>query len=90
VTVPESYIGDLTGDLSGRRAQVRGTDTLRPGVALISAQVPLSELENFPSRLKSITAGEGSYTLEFSHYDPAPGVLQQKLVAAHKPQAEEA
>jgi elongation factor G len=90
VVVPDGYIGDLTGDLSGRRAHVRGTDNLSRGLAKVSAQVPLSELENFPSRLKSLTAGEGSYTLEFSHYDPAPGQLQQKLVAAHKPQAEEA
>ncbi len=88
VVVPESHIGDLTGDLSARRAHVRGTDSPRPGVSKISAQAPLSELENFPMRLKSLTAGEGSYTLEFSHYEAAPSQLQQKLVAAHKPQAE--
>ncbi|OGA21426.1 MAG: elongation factor G [Betaproteobacteria bacterium RIFCSPLOWO2_02_FULL_65_24] len=90
VVVPEAHIGDITGDLSSRRAHVRGTESVRPGVTMISAQVPLSELENFPSRLKSLTAGEGSYTVEFSHYDPAPGILQQRLVAAHKPEAEEA
>ena len=90
VIVPESHIGDLTGDLSARRAHVRGTDTLHPGVSKITAQAPLSELETFPTRLKSLTAGEGSYSLEFSHYEPAPAVLQQKLVAAHKPQEEEA
>jgi elongation factor G len=89
VVVPEQHIGDITGDLSSRRAHVRGTEGVRPGVTVISAQVPLSELENFPSRLKSLTAGAGSYTVEFSHYDPAPGILQQKLVAAHKPQEEE-
>ena len=51
----------------------------------ILAQAPLSELEQFPARLKSLTAGHGSYTLEFSHYEQAPPVLQQKLVAAHRP-----
>jgi elongation factor G len=89
VVTPEAHIGDLTGDLHARRAHVRGTEAPRPGVARISAQAPLSELENFPSRLKSLTAGHGSYTLEFSHYQPAPPHLQQKLTAAHKPQAEE-
>jgi elongation factor G len=61
---------------------------LRSGLSKVSALVPLSELENFPARLKSLTAGEGSYNLEFSHYEPAPPLLQQKLVAAHKPQVE--
>jgi uncharacterized protein (TIGR03032 family) len=49
--------------------------------------VDLTELEHFPARLKSLTAGHGSYSLEFSHYEPAPPQLQQKLVAAHKPAA---
>ncbi len=89
VIVPESHIGDLTGDLSSRRAHVRATDAMNPGVSKISAQAPLSELETFPTRLKSLTAGEGSYSLEFSHYEPAPAQLQQKLVGAHKPREEE-
>ena len=55
----------------------------------ISAQAPLSELEHFPARLKSITAGHGSYNMEFSHYEPAPPQLTQKLVAAHRPAVQE-
>jgi elongation factor G len=90
VLVPDSHIGDLTGELSARRAHIRGTDMLRTGIGKVSAQAPLSELESFAARLKSLTAGEGSYTLEFSHYEPAPAQLQQRLVAAHKPQIEEA
>jgi len=89
ITSPETHIGDLTGDLSARRAQVRGTGSPRPGVSSISAQAPLSELESFPARLKSLTAGHGSYTLEFSHYAAAPAQLQERLAAAHKPQHEE-
>jgi elongation factor G len=53
----------------------------------ITAQAPLSEMEQFPARLKSITAGHGSYTLEFSHYEAAPPQLQQKLISAHRPAA---
>jgi elongation factor G len=91
IVAPEAKMGDIAGELSGHRGQIKGSDSPRPGTIQISAQAPLSELEHFPARLKSITAGHGSYTLEFSHYDPAPPMLQQKLIAAHKPavQAEE-
>jgi elongation factor G len=88
IVAPEERMGDITGELSAHRGQIRGSDSPRPGVVQISAQAPLSELEQFPARLKSITAGRGSYSLEFSHYEPAPLQLQQKLQAAHRPQAE--
>ena len=87
ITAPDSKMGDIAGELSGHRGQIKGSDTPRPGLVQITAQAPLSELEHFPARLKSLTAGHGSYNLEFSHYEPAPPHLQQKLVAAHKPQA---
>ncbi len=89
VTVPVGQIGDVTGELSGHRAQIRNTDMLPAGRGRVTALVPMSELDEFPMRLKSLTAGEGSYTLEFSHYDPAPHQLQDKLVAAYKPRGEE-
>jgi len=85
IVAPEEKMGDIAGELSGHRGQIKGSDAPRPGQVQITAQAPLSELEHFPARLKSITAGHGSYTLEFSHYDPAPPLLQQRLVAAHKP-----
>jgi len=88
IVAPEEKMGDIAGELSGHRGQIKGSDTPRPGVVQISAQAPLSELEHFPARLKSLTAGHGSYSLEFSHYEAAPPQLQQKLAAAHKPQAE--
>ena len=90
ITAPETKMGDVAGELSGHRGHIKGSDTPRPGTVQISAQAPLSELEHFPARLKSLTAGHGSYSMEFSHYEAAPPQLQQKLVAAHKPlQAEE-
>src|SRR5438477_3659797 len=88
IIAPETKMGDIAGELSGHRGQIKGSDTPRPGTVQISAQAPLSELEHFPARLKSLTAGHGSYSFEFSHYEPAPPQLQQKLVAAHKPQVE--
>ncbi len=87
IVAPEEKMGDIAGELSGHRGQIKGSDAPRPGQVQITAQAPLSELEHFPARLKSITAGHGSYTLEFSHYDPAPPLLQQRLVAAHRPAA---
>ena len=85
ITAPEAKMGDVAGELSGHRGQIKGSDTPRPGTVQISAQAPLSEMEHFPARLKSLTAGHGSYSMEFSHYEAAPPQLQQKLVAAHKP-----
>jgi elongation factor G len=87
IVAPEQKMGDITGELSGHRGHIKGSGAPRPGTVQISAQAPLAELEQFPARLKSITAGHGSYTLEFSHYEPAPPQLQQKLVAAHRPAA---
>jgi elongation factor G len=89
ITAPDTKMGDIAGELSGHRGQIKGSDTPRPGLVQITAQAPLSELEHFPARLKSLTAGHGSYSLEFSHYEPAPPHLQQKLVAAHRPVAAE-
>ena len=89
IIAPEAKMGDIAGELSGHRGQIKGSDTPRPGTVQISAQAPLSELEHFPARLKSLTSGHGSYSLEFSHYEPAPPQLQQKLVAAHRPAAAE-
>ncbi len=85
ITAPETKMGDVAGELSGHRGHIKGSDTPRPGTVQILAQAPLSELEHFPARLKSLTAGHGSYSMEFSHYEAAPPQLQQKLVAAHKP-----
>ncbi|MEO8717511.1 MAG: elongation factor G, partial [Burkholderiales bacterium] len=87
IVAPEQKMGDIAGELSGHRGQIKGSDAPRPGTVQITAQAPLSEMEQFPARLKSITAGHGSYTLEFSHYEAAPPQLQQKLISAHKPAA---
>ena len=94
ITAPEERMGDIAGELSGLRAHIRGSRVFasggpRAGLVQITAQAPLSEMENFPARLKSLTAGYGSYNLEFSHYEPAPAQLQHKLAAAHRPAAEE-
>jgi elongation factor G len=88
ISTPSASIGDVTSDLSTRRARISGQDTLPGGRSQISALVPLAELQDYLSRLKAITGGEGTYTMDLSHYDPVPARKQQELVAAFKPQEE--
>lgn len=79
ITVPEGAIGDLTGDLSGRRGHITGTDGRGHGMAAISGEVPLAELNDYQSRLKSLTGGQGSYTIEFARYSAVPPNVQQQM-----------
>jgi len=83
ILAPGHAMGDLTGDLSGKRGHVTGTGQ-RGGLAAISGQVPLAELNDYQSRLKSLTGGQGSYSLAFSHYAPVPPAVQQLLMGQHK------
>ena len=83
VTAPEQHMGDISGGLSSKRARINGTDSQR-GEIVVRAQVPLSELEGYAAELKSVTAGRGRYALDFSHYEPVPVQVQQKLVEAWK------
>jgi elongation factor G len=65
--------------LSSRRGQVTGTVGLQPGVIAINGLAPLVELEGYSARLKSVTGGHGSWSMQLSHYEPAPPTLQQHL-----------
>jgi elongation factor G len=89
ISIPESTIGDVSGDLSARRGQVTGTTPSRSGMTTVTARAPLAELSSYHSRLKSLTAGRGSYTLEFSHYEPVSLQIQQQLMAQYKPGPED-
>ncbi len=89
VTVPNANMGDITGDLSGKRGRVLGTDMLPGDLSVVKAVAPLAEVSNYQSQLKSVTGGQGSFTMEFSHYDPVPGNVQQQIVAQYKPKDEE-
>jgi len=89
ITTPETFMGDITGDLSSKRGQVSGTQAISAGTIAVTSEVPLSELNGYQSRLNSITGGHGSYTLALSHYDAVPPMVQQQLVAQHRPGTEE-
>ena len=79
IVAPEASIGDLTGDLSSRRGHITGTDGRGHGMSAITGEVPLAEISDYQSRLKSLTGGQGSYTIEFARYAAVPPNVQQQL-----------
>lgn len=89
VVTPESAMGDLTGDLAAKRGHITGSQARGGGIVVITGQMPLAELGDYQNRLKSLTAGQGSYSQTFSHYVPVSEATQQKLAAAFKPATDE-
>ena len=89
IDAPSSAMGDITGDIAARRGRIQDTQSHSAHVTL-QAVAPLAELEDFPSKLKAMTGGEGSYNLRFSRYEPVPGHIQQRLTNEFKPLEEEA
>jgi elongation factor G len=81
-TIPNDCVGGVTGDLSGMRGMITGTDALPDNKAVVTGQVPLQELQDYHSRLKSLTGGDGSFTMEFSHYAEVPAMQLKELKAA--------
>jgi elongation factor G len=89
ITAPDRFVGDLTSDISGKRGQVTGTDSTGGDLMSIKGVVPLSEVKEYQSRLRSVTGGQGAYTMEFSHYAPVPPHTQQQLASQFKLEKEE-
>jgi len=83
VLCPEANMGDVAGDLSGRRGQVTGTKSMQPGTLTVNGLAPLSELDGYAARLKAMTAGHAAWTMALSHYEPAPPNLQQQLATEY-------
>jgi elongation factor G len=83
VRVADEHFGGISAELSGRRGRVTGTDSPQPGWTEITSQIPMAEMEGFESRLKSISGGDGSCSIAFSHYEPAPFEVQQRLAREH-------
>jgi len=88
VTVPEANMGDILGDLNTRRARVQGMDTQK-GRSIVSAQVPLAEVQRYTTDLRSMTGGRGVFTMEFDHYEQVPAHLTQDIVEAAAKEKEE-
>lgn len=89
ITVPSDMIGDISSDLAGRRARIQGTDVLPGNLAVMYAEAPLSEVMSYSNQLKSITAGAGSYSMEYSHDENTPPNVQADVIKAYQPAAEE-
>ncbi len=81
VTAPEYYMGDVMGKLNSKRAQIMGVDSKGKDMSEIQARIPVAELFKFATDLRSLTQGRGSYSLEFSHYEPVPEKTAEKVIA---------
>lgn len=83
ISIPDEYMGDIIGDLASRRGKVLGSDTDK-GVTEIKANVPMSEIMQYASDLRSMTGGQGLFLMEFDHYDEAPQPVVEKVIAEYE------
>jgi elongation factor G len=79
ITVPDTYSGDIMGNLNSRRGRIQGMDS-QTGSTIVKAQVPLAEMLTYASDLTSMTQGRGSYSMEYSHYDVVPPPISEKII----------
>ncbi len=89
VTIPGDKMGDVNSDLSTRRGKVLGMETAGGDLQTVIAEVPLAEVSTYARALSSMTGGQGSYVMEFSHYDVVPPNIQQEIIAKAKVREEE-
>lgn len=89
ITIPAENVGDIAGDLSSKRGRVVGQEMLPGNYIVVKAQVPLAEVAQYTSQLKSVTGGRGSYTMTLSHYEPVPPNVQQQIIAQYGKKKEE-
>jgi elongation factor G len=83
IVVPEAYMGDIMGDLNTRRARVQGMENEK-GRSVVTAQVPLAEMQRYTTDLRSMTGGRGYFTMEFSHHEVVPAHIAQEIIAARQ------
>ncbi len=88
ISIPDENMGDVIGDLSSRRGKISGSDSIT-GITEIKAHVPMNEVLRYAPDLRSMTGGQGSFTMEFSHYEEAPSQVIEKVVAEYTKGKEE-
>jgi elongation factor G len=88
VVVPEANMGDILGDLNTRRARVQGMNNEK-GKSIVTAHVPLAEMQRYTTDLRSMTGGRGMFTMEFLKYETVPNHLAQEIIAAAQREKEE-
>ncbi len=84
VYIPDSYMGDIIGDLNKRRGRVMGMNPAEDGLQLVEAEVPMSEVADYAITLRSMTQGRGSFSVKFERYEPVPAEVQEKIIAEAK------
>jgi elongation factor G len=88
VTVPDSYMGDIMGDLNKRRGRVMGMDPAEDGNQVITAEVPMSEMTSYAIELRAMTQSRGTFTFHFVRYEECPAAAQAKAIEEAKALAE--
>lgn len=88
ITVPSRFMGDITGDLNSRRGRIQGMDS-HGNLQVVRAQIPMMEIMDYETQLRSVTGGEGSYAIDPSHYDVMPHKMAESIIAKAKVHEEE-
>jgi elongation factor G len=88
IAIPARFLGDVTGDISGRRGRILGMDTLGD-MQVVKAQVPAAEVQTYSTELQSLTGGEGFFTVEFFRYDIVPSNIAQQVIAQRSKEKKE-
>ena len=83
VIVPDNFMGEVTGNVNSKRGRIESMDD-RPGLKVVNAKIPLSELFGYATELRSMSQGRGSFTMEFDHYEPAPNNVAQQIIEGKK------
>jgi elongation factor G len=89
VVVPDTFMGDVIGDLNGKRGRIMGMDPIGKGLQKIKAQAPLDEMQRYAIDLRSMTQGRGLFSMQFSHYEEVPPMIAEKIIAASKKETKE-
>jgi elongation factor G len=90
IVVPESYTGDIMGDLNAKRAKIQGMESASAGKQRVKALVPQAEVARYSIDLRSMTGGRGAFSMRFSHYEEVPNHLAEKIIAEAQREKEEA
>jgi elongation factor G len=83
VIVPDNFMGEVTGNVNSKRGRIESMED-RPGLKVVNAKIPLSELFGYATELRSMTQGRGSFTMEFDHYEPTPNNVAQLIIEGKK------
>jgi elongation factor G len=83
ITIPDHYMGDITGDLNHKRGRILGMDAAG-GMQVVNAEIPLSEMAKYATELRSMTQGRGLFEMEFSRYEQVPSIVANEIIAKYQ------